>query len=106
MVEQMGCIKYGGDYAGVDTADLEVTNSDVSKLTYRYRVLVNNIGYACDPTTLSAEARFIAPVDFDNDGVFDIVDVDDDNDGILDVDEAGNTDPATNPDALNLRCRR
>ena len=92
----------GGDYAGVDTADLEVTNSDVSKLTYRYRVLVNNIGYACDPTTLSAEARFIAPSDFDNDGVFDIVDVDDDNDGILDVDEAGNTDPSTNPDALNL----
>ena len=30
------------------------------------------------------------------------MDVDDDNDGILDVDEAGNTDPATNPDATNL----
>ncbi len=40
---------------------LQVTNTDVSKLTYRYRVLVNNIGYACDPTTLSAEARYIAP---------------------------------------------
>ena len=92
----------GGDYAGATTADLQVTNTDVSKLTYRYRVLVNNIGYACDPTTLSAEARYIAPNDFDTDGVFDIVDVDDDNDGILDVDEAGNTDPATNPDATNL----
>ncbi len=92
----------GGDYAGTTTADLEVTNTDVSKLTYRYRVLVNNIGYACDPTTLSAEARYISPSDFDNDGVFDIVDVDDDNDGILDTVEPGNTDPSTNPDALNL----
>jgi gliding motility-associated-like protein len=91
-----------GDYAGTATADLQVTNSDVSKLTYRYRVLVNNIGFACDPTTLSAEARYIAPSDFDNDGVFDIVDVDDDNDGILDTVEPGNTDPSTNPDALNL----
>ena len=91
-----------GDYAGTTTADLLVTNIDVSKLTFRYRVLVNNIGYACDPTTLSAEARYIAPTDFDNDGVFDIVDVDDDNDGILDTVEPGNTDPGTNPDATNL----
>ena len=60
----------GGDYAGVTTADLMVTNSDVSKVNYRYRVLVNNIAYACDPVTVSAEARYIAPTDFDNDGVF------------------------------------
>jgi gliding motility-associated-like protein len=92
----------GGDYAGVNTTDLMVTNADVSKLTYRYRAVVSNIAYACDPSTISAEARFIAPSDFDNDGVFDIVDVDDDNDGILDTEEAGNTDPSTNPDAINL----
>ncbi|MCA0933195.1 gliding motility-associated C-terminal domain-containing protein [Lutimonas saemankumensis] len=92
----------GGDYAGVTTADLQVTNSDVSKLTYRYRVVVSNVAYACDAGTVSTEARYIVPSDFDNDGVFDIVDVDDDNDGILDTEEAGNTDPLTNPDALNL----
>ncbi|MEL4456607.1 gliding motility-associated C-terminal domain-containing protein [Lutimonas vermicola] len=92
----------GGDYAGTLTSDLQVTNLDVSKLTFRYRVLVNNIAYACDPVTVSAEARYIAPDDFDNDGVFDIVDVDDDNDGILDTDEPGNTDPGTNEDRINL----
>ena len=92
----------GGDYAGATTTALQITNSDVSKLTYRYRVLVQNIGYACDATTLSTEARFIIPSDFDNDGIFDIVDVDDDNDGILDITEAGNTEPGTNPDATNL----
>ena len=92
----------GGDYAGTTTADLAITNSDVSKFTYRYRVLVSNLGYACDPTTLSAEARYVAPSDFDNDGIFDIVDVDDDNDGILDTVEPGNTEAGTNPDATNL----
>jgi len=89
----------GGDYAGALTADVQVTNSDVSKLLYRYRVLVNNIAYACDPTTLSSEARYIPPADFDNDGIFDIVDVDDDNDGILDtVEENGDINRDTDGD--------
>jgi gliding motility-associated-like protein len=92
----------GGDYLGATTADLQVTNSDVSKLAYRYRVVISNVAYACDAGTVSTEARYIVPSDFDNDGVFDIVDVDDDNDGILDSEEAGNTDPSTNPDAINL----
>jgi len=75
----------GGDYAGATTANLQVTNSDVSKLPNRFRVLVNNIAYACDPVTSSVAVGFITPDDFDNDGIFDIVDVDDDNDGILDT---------------------
>ena len=71
-------------------------------LGYSYRVMVNNIAYACDPVTTSDVASIISLPDFDNDGVPDIVDVDDDNDGILDTVEPGNTDPLTNPDALNL----
>ncbi|UCE94203.1 MAG: hypothetical protein JSV73_02680, partial [Flavobacteriaceae bacterium] len=77
----------GGDYAGATTADLQVTNSNVSKLLYRYQVIVNNIAFACDPTTTSVDVGYITPDDFDGDGVFDIVDLDDDNDGITDVDE-------------------
>ena len=91
-----------GDYTGTTTADLIVTNTDVSKVTYQYQVIVSNNTYACDPTTTSSVVTFTTPNDFDNDGVFDIVDLDDDNDGILDTDEAGNTDPGTNPDRLNL----
>ena len=97
----------GGDYAGTTTADLQVTNSDVSKLTYRYRVIVSNIAFACDPTVTSVDVGFITPDDFDGDGVFDIVDVDDDNDGILDVDEDNgvvdrDTDGDGNPDRIDL----
>ncbi len=91
-----------GDYAGTTTADLIVTNSDVSKVTYQYQVIVSNNTYACDPTTTSSVVTYTTPNDFDGDGVFDIVDLDDDNDGILDTDEAGNTDPGTNPDRINL----
>ncbi len=91
-----------GAYAGATTASLVVTNNDVSRLTDRYRILVSNIAYACDPVTTSDEVTYITPEDFDLDTIFDIVDVDDDNDGILDVDEAGNTDPGTNEDRINL----
>jgi len=90
-----------GDYDGTDTANLMVTNSDVSKLNFRYRVIVSNIAYACDPTTVSAEARYIVPGDFDNDGIYDIVDVDDDNDGILDtVEDNGVIDRDTDSDGF------
>ncbi|MEN8123808.1 MAG: gliding motility-associated C-terminal domain-containing protein, partial [Bacteroidota bacterium] len=95
----------GGDYAGATLADLLVTNSDLTKLTYRYRVIVSNIAYACDPTTTSVEAGYFAPDDFDLDGVYDIVDVDDDNDGILDTDEGDgliDTDGDGSPDNLDL----
>jgi len=44
----------------------------------------------------------VIELDFDEDGIPDSADVDDDNDGILDVDEAGNTDPGTNEDRINL----
>ena len=91
-----------GAYAGATTASLVVTNVDVSRLTDRYRILVSNIAFACDPVTTSDEVTYITPEDFDLDTVFDIVDVDDDNDGILDVDEPGNTDPGTNEDRINL----
>jgi len=91
-----------GDYSGTTTPDLTVSTPDFSKVNHRYRVLVNNIAYACDLGSTSTDATFITPGDFDKDLVFDVVDVDDDNDGILDVDEAGNTDPSTNPDATNL----
>ncbi len=97
----------GGDYAGTTTPDLQVTNSDVTKLTYRYRVIVSNIAFACDPTVTSVDVGYIIPEDFDLDGVFDIVDVDDDNDGILDVDEDNgvvdrDTDGDGNPDRIDL----
>ncbi len=97
----------GGDYAGTTTPDLQVTNSDVTKLTYRYRVIVSNIAFACDPTVTSVDVGYIIPDDFDLDGVFDIVDVDDDNDGILDVDEDNgvvdrDTDGDGNPDRIDL----
>ena len=91
----------GGDYVGTTTADLIVTNSDVSKLLYRYRVLVNNIAFACDPVSTSVEVTYITPDDFDLDGVFDIVDVDDDNDGILDtVEENGDINRDTDGDGF------
>lgn len=97
----------GGDYAGAATASLQVTNSDVSKLLERYRVVVSNIAFACDPTTTSIDVGYITPDDFDNDGIFDIVDVDDDNDGILDtVEDNGvvdrDTDGDGNPDRIDL----
>ena len=91
----------GGDYAGTTTADLEVTNSDVTKLTYRYRVIVSNIAFACDLTTTSVDVGYITPEDYDLDGVFDIVDVDDDNDGILDtVEENGDVNRDTDGDGF------
>ena len=96
----------GGDYAGATTADLVVSNSDISKLTYRYRVIVSNIAFACDPTTISNAVGFVNPDDFDNDGVPDLVDLDDDNDGILDtVEDNGvvdrDTDGDGNPDRID-----
>ncbi len=97
----------GGDYAGATTADLVVTNTDVSKLLFRYQVIVNNTAFACDPTTTSVDVGYITPDDFDLDGVFDIVDVDDDNDGILDtVEDNGvvdrDTDGDGSPDRIDL----
>ena len=62
-----------------------VSTPDLSKVFYRYRVIVSNLAFACDPTTTSADATFVSSGDFDRDGVFDVVDVDDDNDGIPDV---------------------
>ncbi len=91
-----------GDYSGTTTADLVVSTPDFSKVNFRYRVLVNNVAYACDPISTSTSATFVTPGDFDKDLIFDVVDVDDDNDGILDVDEPGNTDPGTNEDRINL----
>ncbi len=97
----------GGDYAGSNSADLMVTNADITKLTYLYRVIVNNIAYACDPITTSVVVAYITPNDFDNDGIFDILDVDDDNDGILDtVEDNGvldrDTDGNGTPDRIQL----
>jgi gliding motility-associated-like protein len=97
----------GGDYAGSTTADLVVSTPDLSKVFYRYRVIVSNLAFACDVTTTSAEATFVTPGDFDRDGVFDVVDVDDDNDGILDtVEDNGiadrDTDGDGNPDRIDL----
>ncbi|MDZ7613065.1 MAG: GEVED domain-containing protein [Flavobacteriaceae bacterium] len=91
----------GGDYAGVTTATLTVTNSDLSKVNYLYRLIVSNSTYACDPTTASASAGYITPGDTDSDGVPDIVDVDDDNDGILDtVEDNGVVDRDTDGDGI------
>ena len=97
----------GGNYAGATTADLTVSNLDVSVLSYQYRVLLNNIAYACDPVTTSDVVGFVLLDDTDNDGVPDLVDVDDDNDGILDtVEDDGITDRDTDgdgtPDRIQL----
>ena len=65
--------------------DLIISSSEqdvITKLNYRYRVIVNNIGFACDPTTTSIDVGYITPDDFDWDGVFDIVDFDDYSDWI------------------------
>ncbi|MGI9530674.1 gliding motility-associated C-terminal domain-containing protein [Lutimonas sp.] len=96
-----------GDYAGAETANLQVTNSDITKLLYRYQVIVSNSAFVCDPTTISVDVGYITPDDFDLDGVFDIVDVDDDNDGILDtVEDNGVLDRDTDgngaPDRIDL----
>jgi hypothetical protein len=97
----------GGDYAGALTDSLQVTNSDVTKLLYKYHVIVNNIAFACDLGTTSIDVGYITPEDFDSDGIFDIVDVDDDNDGILDtVEDNGVLDRDTDndgfPDRIDL----
>ena len=97
----------GGDYAGVNTASLTVTNTDLSKLNDQYRVIVNNIAFACDPTTTSTAVSYIVPGDSDGDGVPDLIDVDDDNDGVLDtVEDNGvanrDTDGDGIPDRLEL----
>ena len=95
------------DYSGSQTADLQVTNSDIDKLLFRYQVVVSNSFYSCDPETISVDVGYITPDDFDSDGIFDLVDVDDDNDGILDtVEDNGivdrDTDGDTFPDRIDL----
>ena len=97
----------GGDYSGAMTASLSIANIDVSMLGYQYRVMVNNIAYACDPVTTSDSAALVSLPDNDNDLVPDVVDVDDDNDGILDtVEDNGVVDRDTDgngiPDRFEL----
>ncbi|WP_300021928.1 gliding motility-associated C-terminal domain-containing protein [uncultured Maribacter sp.] len=49
-----------------------------------------------DPDTTEVDFRSI--LDFDQDGIMDIVDLDDDNDGISDLDEANGIDPSADDD--------
>ena len=98
----------GLGYSGTETASLSVPSpADYSTVRNLYRVRVWNVAYDCDPRTLSVEAGFIIPGDFDLDGVFDVLDVDDDNDGILDlVEDPADADLDTDgdgfPDRIDL----
>ena len=54
-----------GDYWGRNTANLSINNYDDTKLNFTYRVVVSNIAFACDFTTISVDAGYIVPEDSD-----------------------------------------
>ncbi|MEN8185717.1 MAG: gliding motility-associated C-terminal domain-containing protein, partial [Bacteroidota bacterium] len=93
----------GGNYSGVNTADLTVSNLTIDMYFYDYRVMVKNVSYACDEGTYSESITYNELADTDNDTIFDIIDDDDDNDGIEDIVEGdGDTDGDGTPDRIDL----
>ncbi|RUA08613.1 MAG: hypothetical protein DSY82_06890 [Flavobacteriia bacterium] len=91
----------GGDYSGVNTNQLTVSNADINMYFNDYRVMVSNIAFICDSGTYSDIVSYTELPDSDSDGIFDIIDKDDDNDGILDtVEDNGVTDRDTDGDGV------
>ncbi len=96
----------GGNYAGVSTKELSISNVTLGMTGYRYYVYLSSPSYLnnCGSNTLNSKlvTLFVVGQDVDGDGVNNDLDLDDDNDGILDTNETGDTDGDGIPDQYDL----
>ena len=96
----------GGNYAGVTTKELSISNVTLGMTGYRYYVYLSSPSYVnnCGSNTLNSKlvTLFVVGQDVDGDGVNNDLDLDDDNDGILDANETGDTDGDGIPDQYDL----
>ncbi|WP_232829222.1 Ig-like domain-containing protein [Aureibaculum luteum] len=78
-----------GIYSGAHTANLVITGVTTSIDNNKYRVIINNVTYACGSITSTvATITVLVDIDTDGDGIFNRIDLDDDNDGIPDLEES------------------
>ncbi|MCK5679032.1 MAG: hypothetical protein KAH72_11235, partial [Flavobacteriaceae bacterium] len=92
----------GGVYSGATTNTFTITAPPEAMTTNNYRVQLTSPDFACDPNPVlnSIGVELIVNVlDWDNDGIADVIDLDDDNDGILDTDEYDGLVPLPDSDA-------
>ncbi|MDO6490725.1 hypothetical protein, partial [Cellulophaga sp. 2_MG-2023] len=81
------------DGDGLNDAFDDTVGNDVNNDLDTGAIATDNVD---DPDTTEVDFRSI--LDFDQDGIMDIVDLDDDNDGISDLDEANGIDPSADDD--------